>query len=402
MLEFFRFSFAIFLLWGCIGSEFRSSFPDLSKIPPPSFRLKENLWLIFANQTDPQELQLFLERSVQALKPRLEASPLMEEKIRILNTYFFQEQGFTFDAGDPLGENPDNVHLLRVIQRKKGFCLSLSVLYLLIGQELKLPLYGVKAPHHFFLRCEPSGNSFFNIESTNTGLPFPNSYYVENFRIGSKALLHEYYLRNLNEREVFAEYVSNYLVRWPPPPEVTALELYQQAVQLSPHSPEVHFNYANTLYQNQHFEEALQMYDQTIQLNEINPEAFSQRGVVYGKLNQKERALNDFKIALLLAPEDQSTLWNRALLFHRENEFELAQQDYLTLLQQNKKHAGAHYHLALIYLEQKDPEMARKHASEAVYLEPNNQKYQDFFQKVDKHLKQHRPLEENPYNKKHF
>ncbi|MEK7484707.1 MAG: transglutaminase family protein [Planctomycetota bacterium] len=347
-----------------------------------TLNLREGFLWFFATESDCQQFSDFIDQSVQKLKPAVSQAYLMEERIQILNRYFFEELGFAFDRQDPLGKNPDNVHLVRVIERRKGFCLSLSLLYLVVGLELQLPLYGVKAPNHFFLRCEENTEGFINIEPTNSGLPLPNSHYVEKLKIDSKSLMQEYYLRNLTRKEVFAEYLSNYLVLWPPPEGISVLELYQYAVECSPQSPEIHLNYANTLYEHNRLKEALSLYDRAVELNASNPEVFSQRAVVYGKLGEFPQALKDFEVALTLEPNYFPALWNRALAFHKNQNFDFAEQDYLSVLKQNSKYAGAHHNLAVLYSETNDWEQARKHGEEAVYLEPANIKYQETLKKI--------------------
>lgn len=50
--------------------------------------------------------------------------------------------------------DPDNSFLHRVLDRRLGIPISLSVLYLLLGQRLALPLAGVGMPGHFIIKWE--------------------------------------------------------------------------------------------------------------------------------------------------------------------------------------------------------------------------------------------------------
>lgn len=359
------------------GEDFFAQLPKAKTLS-----LREGFLHFFSEESDRLQFSEFIDQSVQKLKPAFSQTRLIEEQIQQMNRYFFEELGFAFDRQDPLGKNPDNVHLVRVIERRKGFCLSLSLLYLVVGLELDLPLFGVKAPNHFFLRCEDHPENFINIETTNSGLPLPNSHYVEKLKIDSKALMHEYYLRNLTRKEVFAEYLSNYLVLMPPPKGTSVLDLYQYAVECSPNSPEIHLNYANTLYEHQRLEEALTLYNRSVALNAKNPEVFSQRAVVHGKRGHLAQALQDFEMALQLEPNYFPALWNRAIAFHKNQQWEMAEHDYHQVLKQNKKYAGAHHNLAVLYSETNQWKQARKHGEEAVYLEPGNLKYQETLKKI--------------------
>jgi regulator of sirC expression with transglutaminase-like and TPR domain len=324
-----------------------------------------------------------LQALLKPLRPQLTSLTSLEKRIATLNDSFFQQWKFTFDQGDPEGQNPANVDLLQVFQRRKGFCLSLSLLYLWIGTELGLPLSGVKAPGHFFLRCQdPREKRFFNIETTNQGLPLANSYYLERYQIEPKALVLEYYLRNLSPQEVLAEYLSNYLALLPPPQGLSSLELYELAATLSPFSPEIQLNCASASYEAGKLSEALIQYQRVLDLQPQNLEAYAQRGVVYARLGQLSQALEDFAVALQHNPHHQSSLWNRALVYHKNAQIPQAQQDYLQLLKIYPQHAGAHYHLALLYFEQKQFALAEQYAVSALNLEPQNSKYRQFLQEI--------------------
>ena len=66
--------------------------------------------------------------------------------IPVINDYLFNELSFkTIDKAT----DPYDLFLHSVMDRRQGYCLSLSVLYLSIGERLGLPLYGVVVPGHF-------------------------------------------------------------------------------------------------------------------------------------------------------------------------------------------------------------------------------------------------------------
>lgn len=79
--------------------------------------------------------------------------------VKILNQYLFQQKGFYGNRRDYY--DPDNSFLNRVIDRRTGIPISLSVLYLLIGQRLGLPLTGVGMPGHFLVKLESEQHPTF-------------------------------------------------------------------------------------------------------------------------------------------------------------------------------------------------------------------------------------------------
>ena len=71
------------------------------------------------------------------------------EKINVLNHFLFSIEKFTGLAHNPY--SAESFYLNNVLESKAGTPLSLGLLYLLLAEELKLPLQGVDLPRHFIL-----------------------------------------------------------------------------------------------------------------------------------------------------------------------------------------------------------------------------------------------------------
>lgn len=67
-------------------------------------------------------------------------------------------------------EDPDNSFLTRVLKRRTGIPISLSVVYLLLGHRLNLPVYGVNLPHHFVVKYQDEHSEVF-MDPFNGGQP---------------------------------------------------------------------------------------------------------------------------------------------------------------------------------------------------------------------------------------
>lgn len=71
------------------------------------------------------------------------------ETIKVINKILFEEYGF---KGNKTNYHaPHGSFLSNVIENKKGNPLSLSIVYLLVTQDMGLPIYGVNLPSHFVL-----------------------------------------------------------------------------------------------------------------------------------------------------------------------------------------------------------------------------------------------------------
>jgi len=122
--------------------------------------------------------------------------------IAVINGYLFDELGFKSvkEASDP-----NDLFLHSVLDRKRGYCLSLSILYLSLGERLGLALYGVVVPEHFFVRYD-DGRVRFNIETTGKGGNAPDEHYMNKFKVPEDD--EGIYMLNLNKIQTCLLYTS--------------------------------------------------------------------------------------------------------------------------------------------------------------------------------------------------
>ncbi len=89
------------------------------------------------------------------------------DAIEALNQVLFQDlrfEGNTIDYYDP-----DNSYLNRVLEKRVGLPISLSVVYLLVARRLNLPVHGVGMPAHFLVKYETPRDEIF-IDPFNRGM----------------------------------------------------------------------------------------------------------------------------------------------------------------------------------------------------------------------------------------
>ncbi len=79
--------------------------------------------------------------------------------IDALNEVLFHQLGFIGNEVDYF--NPENSYLNRVMDLRRGIPISLSMIYLLIGKRLGLPLVGIGMPGHFICRWQTATEEVF-------------------------------------------------------------------------------------------------------------------------------------------------------------------------------------------------------------------------------------------------
>jgi regulator of sirC expression with transglutaminase-like and TPR domain len=70
------------------------------------------------------------------------------EQINVFNHVFYSLMGFTGKSSDKQFSLP-SFFINQVVESKRGNSISLGILYLILAQELDMPVYGVNLPRHF-------------------------------------------------------------------------------------------------------------------------------------------------------------------------------------------------------------------------------------------------------------
>ena len=105
------------------------------------------------------------------LRARLPAHASMQHRVHCLNQLFFKELGFRGNANDYY--DPDNSYLNRVIERRCGLPITLSLLYMEIGQQAGIPLQGVAFPGHYLVKVKiGGGEAFLDVFNGGTSLTY--------------------------------------------------------------------------------------------------------------------------------------------------------------------------------------------------------------------------------------
>jgi regulator of sirC expression with transglutaminase-like and TPR domain len=97
-----------------------------------------------------------LDEMAAVVDGRLGSHPSLIQVITEINRFLFEEQGFLGNSLDYF--DPRNSFLNDVLERKLGVPISLSLIYIEIGQRLGIPFAGVSFPGHFLVKLSvPAG-----------------------------------------------------------------------------------------------------------------------------------------------------------------------------------------------------------------------------------------------------
>ena len=133
--------------------QFEATYTELEKwVNKPSPDLMKGALLINQFQypdLDPKPIIDTIEKIKRDVWLELNPNLTSFETIKVINKIIFDEYGFSGNKKNY--HSPHSSFLSNVIENKKGNPLSLSIIYLLITQDLGLPIYGINLPSHFIL-----------------------------------------------------------------------------------------------------------------------------------------------------------------------------------------------------------------------------------------------------------
>jgi regulator of sirC expression with transglutaminase-like and TPR domain len=190
-----------------------------------------------------------------------------------LNYVLFNEQGFQGNRDDYY--DPKNSFLNDVIARKRGLPISLSVLFMEVGQRIGLAIEGVGFPGHFLVKTSSEGQEIV-IDPFNGGelKSYRDLQRMLDRIYGGKVPLHRDFLAALSKKQILKRMLGNLKA------------IYGRGDQLV---------------------KLLAVLDRLIILDPGSVEDVRDRGAVYLRLDCYGQAKDDFETYLRLAPDAEDS-----------------------------------------------------------------------------------------------
>lgn len=189
----------------------------------------------------PEDFSKDLNKIIQHIDYTKKKAKNPQEIIKEINRYIFEELKIV-----PVPERESFRFLFPqlVYKFKKGNCLGLSLLYLLIGERVDLPFYAVIVPGHLFVRYD-DGENIINIEPLKKGESKLDNWYIEKY---SKKGMEAYLLKKATRKELIGIVFYNIsTILMLEHKYKVALEFLKIAEECLPDNPEVKGNIALAL-----------------------------------------------------------------------------------------------------------------------------------------------------------
>ena len=120
-----------------------------------------------------------------------------------------ENRPFVYDHDDPYGQDLRNKLLATYLDTRRGNCVSMPILQLVVAEKLGLNVSLSTAPLHVFMRyTNPTNGRSIAIESTSGGHPARESEYFEQMGVTQAQVDSGIYLGVLSKRESIAVMAS--------------------------------------------------------------------------------------------------------------------------------------------------------------------------------------------------
>jgi regulator of sirC expression with transglutaminase-like and TPR domain len=120
-------------------------------------------------------------------------------------------RAFSYDLDDPLGTHVRNKMLSTYVRTRKGNCVSMPTLFLIVADRMGLNVRLAAAPLHLFVRYTDPAGAEHHLETTSGGHEARLEWYRANLPMSDRAIQSGAYMRTLSKRETIAAMAGSVL-----------------------------------------------------------------------------------------------------------------------------------------------------------------------------------------------
>lgn len=160
-------------------------------------------------QIDAQAVARTLDDMAASIRAQLPTTATKPEILEALRKHLYQPgpwndgMPFRYDLDDPLGRTIRNKLLPIYLTTRRGNCVSMPFLFLLLGQKLGLDVSAAMAPEHIFVIFRDEKGNVTNVEATSGGYKLDETY-QRDLPMTPEAIKNGLYMRALTKQETVA------------------------------------------------------------------------------------------------------------------------------------------------------------------------------------------------------
>jgi regulator of sirC expression with transglutaminase-like and TPR domain len=156
-----------------------------------------------------------LDRLTNALREMAAGEQTGRGKLTVLKRLIYEagpwndNRPFAYDMADPLGQKPANRYLHNYLASRRGNCVTMPILFIILGKRIGLSLTLAEAPQHLLVKYTDDSGTVWNLEATSGGGFSRDSHYRKELPMTDKAVEAGTYLRGLPSEESVAVIASH-------------------------------------------------------------------------------------------------------------------------------------------------------------------------------------------------
>ncbi len=150
----------------------------------------------------------------------------------------------------------------------------------------------------------------------------------------------------------------------------TALDNYNEALQINPKNANIYLRRGRTYYYQGDREAALSDYSEAIKLNPTDSYAYYSRGIILSETGDKKGAIRDYTNAIKFNPTEAHPYYNRGKVLAEIGDYQGAISDYTQAIKINPNDAYAFYNRGKVRYQMGDKEGALADYNNAIQINP--------------------------------
>jgi regulator of sirC expression with transglutaminase-like and TPR domain len=310
------------------------------------------------------------EAYTRELERELNRARTPSQRVRTLTDFVHIRLGLRFDPTDQGGTNPENLFFDRMLRNRYGYCVSLSLAYLVFGRGAGMEVQAVRVPGHFAVMVptrDANGLEAHTIlETTDFGSPRDEVHFYTRYRFSMTSVENGVYLTPLTDREIFGTLYNNLAgLTYLRGNARLAIERYTRALELAPLNAEVMYNRAVALRKENRAQEGLRDLNEALRLDPNFALALMLRAGYYWEGGEKQRAREDLAEAMRKRSDWVEPLMLEGKFLLDDKQLDEARGVFQRVLELRPGHKSAHLALAELEHAAGNVNEARRHLREA-------------------------------------
>ncbi len=151
-----------------------------------------------------------IDAMVAQIKAMSDFGPSSTAKLLALKRYLYEPgewnsfQPYQYNLDDPLGTRIGNKLLPTYLASKKGNCVTMPLLFVILGQRLGIDVTAATAPVHILVKFRDETGVWSNLETTSGAEPARDAWIRQQLPMTDLAIANGVYLRPLTKKETSA------------------------------------------------------------------------------------------------------------------------------------------------------------------------------------------------------